>query len=67
MDSIPKDRLITCNGSIELDFRELNKIISHKTLVNYPDWEILFTANTDASNIHLGAVISQNKNIICLF
>ena len=42
-------------------------MVSDEMLLNYPDWKITFTVNNDASDKHLGAVISQNNKLIELF
>jgi len=42
-------------------------MVSKETLLTYPDWSILFTVHTDASNYQLGALISQNDKPIAFF
>ena len=36
-------------------------------LLSDPDWKIPFTVHTDASDKHLGDVISQNNKLIAFF
>ena len=43
------------------------KIISRKTLLSYPDFDKLFDIHTDASDLQLGAVISQNNKPITFY
>ena len=42
---------------------KFKKFSSEETLLNYPDWTISLTIHIDASDKHLGAVITQNNNI----
>ena len=42
-------------------------MVSADTLLMYPDWKILLTVHTDASDKQLGSVISQNKKSIEFF
>ena len=63
----PKGRSILCNNNMEVEFREIKRIVYAETLLNYPDCKILFTVYTDASDKQLGAVISQNHKPIALF
>ena len=39
-------------------------MVSAEAVLNYPDWTIPFTVNTDASDKQLGAVSSQNNKSI---
>ena len=39
----------------------IKNVISRKTLLSYPDFNQPFDIHTDASDLQLGAVISQNK------
>ena len=41
-------------------------MVSADTLLMYPDWKILLTVHTDASDKQLGAFISQNNRPIDL-
>ena len=43
-------------------FDAIKNIISRKTLLSYPDFTNSFDIHTDASDLHMGAVIRQNKN-----
>ena len=42
-------------------------MVSAETLLSYPDWKLLFTVPTDASNKQLCAVIIQNNKPIAFF
>ena len=42
-------------------------MVSDDTLLGYPDWKIISTVHTDASDKQLGAVIIQNNKPIELF
>ena len=63
----PKGRKISWNDALEISFKKLKCMISAETLLSYPDWKILFTVHTDASDKQLGAVISQNNKPIVFF
>ena len=61
----PKGGKITWTDELEQVFNYLKEMFSAETLLNYPDWTILFTTHTDASdNKQLGPVISQNDKPI---
>ena len=51
-------------GTHNKAFHTIKKIISRETLLAYPDFSRSFKIHTDASDYHLGAVISQNKKTI---
>ena len=42
-------------------FNTIKQVISRKTLLSCPDFTKPFDIHTDASDLQLGAVISQNK------
>ena len=42
-------------------------MVSAKTLLDYPDWKIIFTVHTDASDKKLSSIIGQNNKPIALF
>jgi hypothetical protein len=42
-------------------------MVQTETLLTYPDWTILFTIHTDASDYQLGSVISQRNQAIAFF
>ena len=42
-------------------------MVSAETLLDYPDFQILFTTRTDASDQQLGAVTIKNIKPISLF
>ena len=46
------------NDALESSFKELKCMVSAEMLLNYPDWSIPFTVNTDAYDKQLGAFIS---------
>ena len=62
-----KGRKILCIDALESYFKELKRMVSTETLLSYPDWKLPFTFHTDASDKHLGAVISQNNKTIAFF
>ena len=39
-------------------------MVSSEVLLSYPDWKLSLTVHTDASDKHLGAVISQSYKYI---
>ena len=43
-----KDEKIIWNEDLEASFKDLNKMISSETLMNYTECEIVFTGHTDA-------------------
>ena len=55
------------NDALKSSFRKLKCMVSSETLLSYPDWKIPFTVHTDASDKHLGAVISHKNKHIALF
>ena len=48
-------------------FNAIKKIISRETLLSYPDFNKPFDIHTDASDLQLGAVISQNGKPIAFY
>ena len=48
-------------------FDEINRIVSHDTLLAYPDFNKRFDIHTDASDHQLGAVIIQNGKTIAFY
>ena len=66
-DSDPNDREIIWNNKLEVAFRYINYMVSEETLLNFIDWNIMFTIHIYASDKHLGAVISQNDKPITIF
>ena len=60
----PRGRKIIWNDALEEYFKEINRMISAETLLNDPDWKIPFIVHTYASDKKLGAVISQNNNLL---
>ena len=52
------------NGALEISSKELRRMVSDETLLNYPDWKIPFTVHTDVYDKQLGAVISQSNKIL---
>ena len=45
-------------------FKEQNNMVSVATLMNYSDWKIPFTVNTNASDKKLGGFIIKTKNLL---
>ena len=48
-------------------FYEIKCTVSHDTLLSYPDFNKRFDIQTNASNHHLGSVISQETKTIALY
>ena len=48
-------------------FDSVKKIISRETLLSYPNFNEPFDIHTDASDLQLGAVISQNNKPIAFY
>ena len=48
-------------------FDPIKNVISRKMLLSYPDFTKPFDIHTDASDLQLSAVISQNKNPIVFY
>ena len=66
-DSGPKGINILWNEGPESSFKEIKRVVTTETLLNYTDRRLPSTVHTDASNKQLGAVISQNKKPIAFF
>ena len=43
-------------------FKDISKMISDETLMNYPDWKIISTVHIDAYEKQVGASTIQNNN-----
>ena len=48
-------------------FNAIKKIISRKTLLSYPNFDKPFDIHTNASDLQLGTVISQNYKPIAFY
>ena len=48
-------------------FDTIKQVISQEVLLTYPDFNKKFTIHTDASNLQLGAVISQDNKPIAFY
>ena len=55
------------NDDLEVALSEIKRMVFSDTLLNYPDWKIIFTVHIYASDKQLSAVISQNDKPIALF
>ena len=55
------------NDDMEVALSEIKRMVFSDTLLNYPDWKIIFTVHIYASDKQLSAVISQNDKPIALF
>ena len=64
-DSGTKGRKILWNGVLENPFKETEEYV--ETLLSYTDWKLPFIVHTDESDKQLGAVISQNNQLIIFF
>ena len=67
LSSIPKCTAIIWNYELEVNFLELKRVVSAETLLNFPNWTIVFTVHKYAYDKHYGAVISQDDKHITLF
>jgi len=63
----PKGKKIPWTDELEVAFNNLKKMVSKETVMTYPDWNLPFDIYTDASDLQLGAVISQNNKPIAFF
>ena len=48
-------------------FQTIKRILSKEVLLSYPDFNLPFDIHTDASDVQLGAVISQNNHPIAFY
>ena len=55
------------NDALKKPFKELKRMVSAETLLSYPDWKLILTVHTDASDKQLGDVIIQNNKPIDFF
>ena len=63
-----KGKKINCKDEKYVEsFNKLKEIIVNAPILAYPDFNQQFHINTDASNVAIGAVLSQNKHIIACF
>ena len=62
-----KGRKILQNKALESSLKELNRMVSSYILLSYPEWKMIFTVHTDASDKQLGAVIIHNNKPIAFF
>ena len=69
----PDDSIDVQQSSLGMEQKTPNRvwhsknIISHKTLLSYPNSNKLFNIHMDDSNLPLGAVISQNSKQIAFY
>ena len=63
----PKGRKILWNDAIEISFKDLNRMVSAETLLNYPYWTIKFTVHTFSSDKQVSYFISQNNKKTAFF
>ena len=57
-----KNRKFSWQTQHQTAFETLKKLLCNAPVLNYPDFEKPFVLNTDASDIAIGAVLSQNIN-----
>ena len=62
-DKTPWKWTPTCEKS----FQTIKRILSKEVLLSYPDFSIPFEIHTDASDVQLGAVVSQNNKPIAFY
>ena len=65
--SSPKGGKILWNDSLEISFKELNRMVYVETLLSYSYWKLPFTVHTDSYDKQLGAFIIHNNKTISLF
>ena len=56
---------MSSNGPWNIDL--IKKIITRETLLSYPDFNSPFNIHTDASDLQLGAIISQNNKPVAFY
>ena len=42
---------------MEVEFQELNHMVSKETHMNHPDWKMMYRTSQDLNSILLGAVL----------
>ena len=66
MQSLKVEKILL-NDELEESFKEIGRMVSAETLLNYPDWKIPFTVHTYDSDKQLGGfIIHSNKTILIL-
>jgi len=58
-ECLRKDRKIIINEAYQECFEKCKNLLCHNPILQYPDFEKPFTVTTDASNVALGAILSQ--------
>lgn len=48
-------------------FQILKKMVAQETVLAYPYWKLIFDIHTDASDVQMGAVLSQKNRPIAFF
>ena len=62
-----KKAIFKWDDKMDKSFRTMKKIMARETLLAFPDFNKPFDIHTDASNIQLGAIISQDKQPIAFY
>jgi hypothetical protein len=66
-DLAAKNAAFRWRPSHQQAFEAVKRVVSRKAMLSFPDYEQPFDFHTDASDLKLGAVLMQDKNILALF
>ena len=59
---LKKEALFKWGLEEEKSFKDLRQALCESSILQYPDFENLFTVTTDASNYAIGSVLSKKKD-----
>ncbi|XP_033230383.1 uncharacterized protein LOC117181620 [Belonocnema kinseyi] len=60
-----KNQLFNCTSTCETSFKSLKDALCSAPVLRYPDFKDTLTLTTDASNVGLGAILSQQGHPVC--
>jgi hypothetical protein len=63
----PQNKKLIWNDWLEAAFLELKQMVAMDTFLDYPDWSKPFDIHMDASDNHVGTVISQEGKLIAFY